>query len=127
MKRHVGVLSLMLLLVTVSMAADNNLTGKWSGNLIVTSADGEKKDDGIFLVLKENGTDLTGTAGPNQEQQFPIQKGKIEGTKLIFEVQSPKFLINFDLTLTDGHLKGEAKIEHEGETRKAVVDLQKLK
>src|SRR5262245_36083254 len=113
MKRLVGGVRIILLLATVTIAADNTLTGKWSGSFIVTSSDGETKDDRLLLDLKQNGAELIGTAGPNQEERFPIQKGKVERNKLTFEVQSPKFLINFELSLIDGHLKGEAKAEHE--------------
>jgi len=125
MKRLAGVFSMILFLVTVLMAADNNLTGKWSGSFIISSSNGESKDDGVFLDLKQKGIELTGTAGPTPEEQFPIQKGKVEGNKLTFEVQSPKFLINFELTLIDGHLKGEARAEHEGKSKKAAVDVQR--
>jgi hypothetical protein len=124
MKRLFVGLSMLLLLATVIIAADNNLSGKWSGKFTVTSDEGPK-DDSLLLELKHNGTELTGTAGPNQEERFPIQNGKIEGNKLTFQVQSPKFLINFELSLIDGHLKGEAKAEHDGKLRKAAVDLER--
>ncbi|MBK9316926.1 MAG: hypothetical protein IPM55_22170 [Acidobacteria bacterium] len=77
------------------------------------------------MVLKQNGTELTGTAGPNSGQQWEILKGKIEGNKVTFEVQTDQPLIKFELMLIDGHLKGQAKAEHEGMTMGAEVDLQR--
>jgi hypothetical protein len=122
------VLGLTLLLATALFAAapfaDNGVTGKWSGTFIV-SMDGETKDDTAYMELTQTGTELTGTAGPNAEQQMPIQKGKVEGNKLTFEVQTGGPLIKFELTLVEGHLKGQAKAEQDGRTMSAVVDVQR--
>lgn len=123
MKKIACVAGLVLLLATVLMAADD-LTGKWSGSFNITM-EGETKADQILMVLKQNGAELTGTAGPNADQQWPIQKGKVEGSKVTFEVQADVPLVKFDLTLADGHLKGEAKAEFEGRTMKAAVDAQR--
>jgi hypothetical protein len=123
MKKIVCVVGLVLLLATVLLAA-NDLTGKWSGSFNITM-DGETRDDVIYLILKQTGAELTGTAGPNAERQWPIQKGKVEGNKVMFEVQTEQPLIKFELTLADGQLKGEAKAEHEGRSMKAIVAAQR--
>lgn len=123
MKKLAGVVGLLLLLACPLIAAED-LTGKWSGSFII-SMDGQTKDDVAFMVLKQNGSELTGTAGPNPDQQWAIQKGKIEGNKITFEVQTDEPLIKFNLTLADGHLKGEANAEHEGRSLKATVDVQR--
>ena len=85
--------------------------------------DGETRDDTAYMDLKQTGTELTGTAGPNENQQWQIQKGKVEGDKLTFEVQTEQPVIKFELTLADGHLKGNAKAEHEGKSMSAVIDV----
>ena len=126
MKRLVGVFSFVLLLAPVLLAADD-LTGKWSGSFVITSSDGETKHDMAFMDLKQNGAELTGTAGEAPDRQWAIQKGKVEGNKVTFEVQTEGPLIKFELTLVDGHLKGEARAEHEGKSAKAAVDLQRQK
>lgn len=124
MKKVMRAIGLTLLLASALLAAADGVTGKWAGNFVIT-LDGETKDDVAYMVLKQDGTELTGTAGPNAEQQWPIQTGKVEGNKLTFAVQSDGPLVKFDLTLVDGHLKGEAKAEHDGHTMKAVMDLQR--
>jgi len=132
MKRFVSIMSLVSLVVLLTSAlmasskAPEDLTGKWSGSFVITM-DGETRDDAAYMDLKQSGTELTGTAGPNADQQWTIQKGKVEGNKATFEVQTDAPLIKFELTLADGHLKGEAKAEHEGRTMKAAVDLQRKK
>ena len=69
-------------------------------------------DDPVYLVLKHEGAVLTGTAGPNAERQFPIAKGKAAtssaGTTITFEVTAGALVINFELKLVSGELKGSA-------------------
>jgi len=125
MKRLIGIAAVALLLATVLLAAED-LTGKWSGSFNMT-LDGQTREDVVYMVLKQNGAELTGTAGPNVNQQWPILKGKIEGDKVTFEVQTDEPLIKFDLTLAEGHLKGNAKAEHQGRSMQAVVDAQRQK
>ena len=126
MDRRTFLFSGILLLAPFLMSADD-LTGKWSGSFIMTSSDGDKKDSTAFMDLKQKGAELTGTAGENPNSQWTIQKGKVEGNKVTFEVQTDGPLIKLELELVDGHLKGEAKAEHEGRSMKAAVDLQRQK
>jgi hypothetical protein len=115
-----------LFLAPALMAADD-LTGKWSGSFVITFSDGETKDSKAFMDLKQKGAEIMGTAGENPDRHWAIQKGKVEGNKITFEIQTDEPLVKFELTLVDGHLKGEAKAEHEGKSMKAAVDLQRQK
>jgi hypothetical protein len=121
-------LGLSLLLDSALLASPSrtveDLTGKWTGSFIVTM-DGETRDDTAYLNLKHSGSELTGTAGPDEEQQWTILKGKVEGNKVTFEVQSDAPVIKFELNLVEGHLKGQAKAEHDGHTMSAAVDVQR--
>ena len=126
MKRLASMVSIILLLTTILMAAED-LTGKWSGSFVIALPDGQTKDAMAFMDLKQKGAELTGTAGEGPDRQWKIQKGKVEGNKITFEVQTDEPLVKFELTLVDGHLKGEAKAEHEGQSMKASVDLQRQK
>lgn len=124
MKTVLRVIGFTLVLATSLFAAADGVTGKWSGSFVITM-NGETKDEMAYMDLKQKGAELTGTAGPSQDEQWPLQNGKVEGDKLTFDVQSGGPLIKFNLTLADGHLKGEAKAENEGRTMKAAVDLQR--
>lgn len=115
-----------LFLAPALMAADD-LTGKWSGSFVITFSDGDTRDSKAFMDLKQKGAELSGTAGEAPDRQWAIQKGKVEGNKITFEVQTEGPLVKFELTLTDGHLKGEANAEHEGKSMKAAIDLQREK
>lgn len=123
---RLAVLALALLsLVPVSAAQD--FSGKWSGSFVITRPDGTLNNDRIHLDLKQTKTELTGTAGPSPERQWPIKTGKVEGGKLIFEVQSDGPLIKFTLSLVDGRLKGDAAGEQEGKKLSATVDAERVK
>ena len=115
---------LVLSVASVSVAQD--VTGKWAGSFNPVRPDGTIGEAKIFLELKQSGSELTGTAGPNPDQQWPL-KGKIEGSKLSFEVQSGDGPIQITLTLADGHLKGEAAAENNGQKRSAKIDAERVK
>jgi len=76
--------ALLAVLVALSAAAAD-VSGKWSGSYTFESGDG----GACFMVLKQNGADISGTAGPGEDQQWAIQNGKIEGSKVTLEVKSP--------------------------------------
>lgn len=126
------------LLVVPTLFAAEDLSGKWSGTFVISVNGGASRDDAAHMVLKHSGATLTGTAGPNESEQFPIAKGTVtvtkadgkEVTKASFEVQPPADSgppLQFDLELVGGRLKGNAKAEMDGMTMSAVVDLGRLK
>jgi hypothetical protein len=127
MDRRMFLFSGGVLFLAPALMAAEDLTGKWSGSFVITSSDGETKDAKAFMDLKQKGSEITGTAGESPNQQWAVQKGRVEGNKVTFEVQTEGPLVKFELTLVDGHLKGEAKAEHEGLSMKAAVDLQRQK
>jgi len=53
----------------------------------ITGPDGSSKESTAFLKLKQNGTEITGSVGPNEDEQHPIQKGKVDGNKIVLETQ----------------------------------------
>ena len=134
--RFARALVLFLLATPVLLAAED-LTGKWGGTFVFTE-EGQPHDDVAHMVAKQTGAELTGTVGPNPDKQFPILKGKIEttkeagkeSTKVTFDVEPNGAggpVMHFLLALVDGHLKGNAKGEHDGQTMSATVDLTRLK
>ena len=117
----------LILAASAWLAADVNVAGKWSGSFLMKMDSGETNDSTIVLNLKQEGTTITGTAGPNDDQQWPIQKGKIEGGKITMEVQSEGPLIKFELALAEEHLKGEAHASADGRNLSATVDATRAK
>jgi hypothetical protein len=59
-------------------AAD--VTGKWSGTYSGTLPDGTAGDSNpAFLILKQAGNTLTGTAGADEGEQWSLENPKIVG------------------------------------------------
>ncbi len=65
-----------LLLSALALSAAE-ITGKWSGSFDITNSDGATEADTAYMSLKQNGGEVTGTAGPNADKQWTIQKGKL--------------------------------------------------
>jgi len=125
MKHLLGLFALFLLVIPVAAAED--FTGKWSGSFIAGQPDGSSSNETILMDIKQTGADLTGTVGPSADKQWPLAKGKVDGNKLTFEVQSDGPLVKFALTFAEGHLKGDANAEQEGMKLSAKVDMQRAK
>ena len=115
-----------LLMAALALAAGAaDVTGTWSGSLKGTGPEGQ--DGGITLVLKQAGTEITGTAGPSADHQMPIQKGKIEGDKIALEVAVGEGTFKFDLVLEGEHLKGDVNGSMGDHNITAKVDLTRAK
>lgn len=117
---------LVIALVITAQAAD--VTGKWSGTYTVIGSDGTAGESSpALLFLKQNGAMLTGTAGADESQQFPIDEAKIEGNKLTGSV-SPSDGATYRVTLTvDGdRMTGEVTISQSGQTIKAKIELKRV-
>lgn len=115
-----------LLLSMVSLLAD--VTGKWSGSFDVTGPDGETKADTAVLNLKQDGGNITGTAGPNEDKQFDIKTGKIDGNKITLEVvMEDGGILSFDLILDAEHIKGDVKGQMGDEKMSAKLDVTRAK
>jgi|GEM_PF-591405 len=70
-------------------ASSSDVTGKWSGSISVKDQAGETHSQPVFFVLKQDGKALTGTAGQTEEEQeFEIANGKVDGNKLSFDVNA---------------------------------------
>lgn len=137
LNRIVGALVAVVLLAPAVFAAED-LTGKWSGSFNISINGGDPRDDAAFMVLKQTGTTLTGSAGPSEGEQWPIAKGTItvtkvgdkESTKASFDVQPDGGsgpALHFELELIEGRLKGNAKAEQNGMAMTAVLDLARVK
>jgi hypothetical protein len=130
MKALLCVFACIFALAVFALAAppDLDLSGKWTGSFNMSSPDGEQHDSGVVMVLKQNGTELTGTAGPSEDEQFPITKGKLDGEKITLEVQRGEGqIVKFELAMAGERIKGSASLSNNGETRTAKVDVGRAK
>jgi hypothetical protein len=118
----------LLCVFALTVLADTDLTGKWSGSFKITAPNGETNDTTAFLVLKQSGSDITGTAGPSEDEQYPITKGKIDGDKITMELDHEGHMVKLDLVLVADRITGDASMSAEdGGTVKAKVDVGRVK
>src|ERR1035441_2307871 len=75
------------------------------------------------MIVKQSGTTLTGSGGPDENEQWPIQNGKIDGNKITAQVTSPEGA-TYALTMTvDGdRISGDGtayggRPEYQGQSR----------
>src|SRR5947209_8060000 len=120
-------LVLMVAVAGVAVADAVDVTGKWSGSFNSVGPNGDTKESTALLVLKQSGTDITGTVGPNEDEQFPIQKGKIEGDKITLEADHDGHVMKFELKLASGRISGEALMSREGQSMKAKIGVGRAK
>jgi hypothetical protein len=116
---------LLFVLAAVTLIAAD-ATGKWTGNLIVSSDEGEQSRP-AHLVLKQEGTTLTGTAGPDASEQHPIEKGKAEDGALTFEMPTGETIMRFSLKQEGDEIKGEVTRERDGKTQTAKLAVKREK
>src|SRR3954467_6542003 len=91
--------ALLLCAFALAAAPDTDVTGKWSGTFKLTGPGGQTKDTTALLVLKQNGSEITGTVGPHEDEQHAITKGKIAGDKITLESADGEMAITFNLAL----------------------------
>jgi hypothetical protein len=128
MQSIVAIVLALTLAAPVAAAAQTapDVTGTWTGKFTF-ERDGKPGEEGAHVVLAQKGADVTGTAGPTAERQFPISNGKIEttkaGTTLTFDTGRQGSYTHFDLKLVNGKLTGI--VTDEG--RKLTLELARAK
>jgi hypothetical protein len=103
MKRTIAIL-----FIAAICAFGADVSGKYSGTI--------PNGDSIFLIFKQAGNTLTGSGGPNEQEQFPMRNGKLEGDKITCEIVAGEDRV-FKLSFT---VKGDT-IEGEGTGPKGVT------
>ena len=129
--KRIAVLFVFLVCALPAIAAED-FSGQWSGSFTGVGPNGQQSTEQILMNLVQKGTDLTGTAGPNAEQQWKIQNGKVDGNKVSFEVQGGGDtqggpLFKFAMSYADGHLKGDLNAEKGEMKLTAKIDTTRVK
>lgn len=117
------VVFLVALVAMTAAAAD--VTGKWSGSFTLGDAGG---DGGTaFLVLKQSGTTISGTAGGTEAEQFPLENAKIDGNKITGTVNaSDGNTYSVSLTVDGDKMSGDLTITGGGQTMKGKITLKRV-
>ena len=111
---------LLVLAAATLFAAD--ATGKWSGTL------SDDNPGPALLILKQEGTALTGTAGPNANERHDIQNGKADNGKISFEVPvGDGGVLKFVLVQDGDQIKGQVTGERRGQVQTATLAVKREK
>ena len=72
------------LVLSAATSLGGDFTVRWAGT-IALETDSEAKP--ALLILKQDGSAITGTAGPDEGERFPIASGRVEenGVPLVVE------------------------------------------
>lgn len=105
------------------MAAD--ATGIWTGTLVVSKSDGTDKPGPAYLVLKQEGSKISGSAGPSADEQHPMSVGKAEDGAITFELPTGSAVMKFKLQQTGEEIKGSVTRERDGETETAKLEVKR--
>jgi hypothetical protein len=119
-------MKLMLAFVCTALcliAAD--VSGRWTGLLTESTADGPSPGPAL-LILKQEGTQLSGTAGPGPVSQLPIQNGKVENGTITFQlVRSNGIMMKFFLKQEGNEIKGDVVGKDGDKTRTGTLSVKR--
>ena len=105
--------------------AETNVTGRWTGPFKIAGP--EPETGTVILVLKQTGSDITGTVAPGEGEQHTISKGKIEGDKISLLVEDEGHTVKFNLVVTGDRITGVVDISHDGQSGKGSIDVTRAK
>jgi hypothetical protein len=88
----------------------------------MTDSDGTKQTRPVYLVLKQEGTSLTGSGGPDASEQHPIVSGTVEGNVLKFTVEGG---FTFNVRYEGDEIKGDVQRERDGQVMHLKVMLKR--
>lgn len=129
MKRLIALALVLAVVPALAAQTAATFTGKWEGTFTRIMPDGKDgSTNNVVFNLTQKGAELTGTAGPVNEQ-WPIAKGAVKAGKATFEVQDPDGpLFKFALTIVKDRLQGDMTGEKDGTVMgRAKVDAGKAK
>lgn len=106
--------NLWLLLALAAQLAAADITGSWTGTVVVADpSNGEKISTTVKAMLAQNGADVSGKIGRETDQDLEqIRNGKLAGKALTFEVQPAEATSPMKFTLTlisDDRIEGDMK------------------
>ncbi|HEV2399107.1 MAG TPA: hypothetical protein VGS27_19330 [Candidatus Sulfotelmatobacter sp.] len=113
------VLALLLFALNATAAT---VSGRWSGHFRV---DGGDHDIPQLFTFKQDGSKLTGSGGPDESEQYPLENGKVEGDRIQFEITTGEWKFAYDLKLDGTTMTGILQLTSLNDHRTAKVSLTK--
>ena len=103
------------------------VSGRWSGTADAKRDDGSTNTESVYFTFKQDGAAVTGTAG-SPDQAHSIEKGKVEGNTITFEVvPEGRGVFKVRLTVNGDNMTGDVIRDGEGSTVVAKLLLKREK
>jgi hypothetical protein len=121
--------TVVFVVVSVCSVFGPDVSGRWRGRIEYSTAQSERPASSIFLILRLDGTKLSGSAGPVEDHQFPITDGKIDGDTIVFNTNPSGTArgMQFKLKVSDRALEGDmTEPTREGRGQAARVSLTRV-
>jgi ketosteroid isomerase-like protein len=105
-----------------------DVSGNWIGSFDISKPDGTIDHQTAFFILKQNGSQISGSAGATEHQQSEITEGSIAQQKVhIVIAVRPGTSVSFDLQLDGTHLRGAATGNLWEKNTRIIVDTVRMK
>ncbi len=111
---------LLFLLIPVILRAQE-LSGKWRGSF---KAEGGDHEIPQLIVLHQSGSQITGSGGPDDSEQYPIANGTVQGDRVHFELTTALSKFSYDLMKKGNDLSGILEIKSLNRVTRATVKLK---
>ena len=108
-------------LVLSALAAD--VTGTWTGK-VVADPDNTRS---VYFILKQTGSQLTGSAGYTLDEQVPIENGKIDGDTITFEITTNDSMYKIKLVSDGEGMKGTVDVQHGNDSQTLKLAITRVK
>ena len=96
-----------------------DINGRWWGNATINGAHNR-----LYITFVREGDRLRGTGGPTKVDQNPMQNGRIEGNRFIFDIAPGGYSpLHFDIKADGEQLKGTLSVKRNGQTITGPVSL----
>jgi hypothetical protein len=115
--------TLVLFLAAAIAGFGADVTGTWTGTFTPEGRDPQAAK----LVLKQEGSTVTGTAGPAEEAGWEIRKGRVEDGVITFELEQNNMVMRFNLKLTGDDISGDVERERDGQKQNARLAVKREK
>jgi hypothetical protein len=103
----------LFLWLPIVLGASADISGKWFGSIeVLDNAGGSGISTPVRAEFQQKANLVNGKIGRREDEQAEnIRNGKVEGTKISFEVSSVETTsaMKFSLVLSGDHLEGEMK------------------
>jgi hypothetical protein len=117
-----SVLITVLLLLGAWTVSAADLSGKWTGTIDVKE-NGESKTVPVLLILKQDGTKLTGSGGGNEDDQHALTKGSVDGDKVTLEAKTDEDTFFLELKVDGDQMTGDVR---KGDSARMKISVKRM-